>query len=417
MTRQAKAAGDDAVPPAERGEASRALLGRVRYLTPGESSEDGRVVVRESDGRSEEFYRDRWRHDREVRSTHGVNCTGSCSWMIYVRDGIVSWETQATDYPETSPDMPDVEPRGCPRGATFSWYTYQPGRVRYPYVRGALLEMWREARREHADPVDAWASIATDPAKSAAYKDARGHGGFMRATWDEALELCAAAHVDTIERWGPDRVASVSPIPAMSPVSHASGSRYVALTGGAQNSFYDWYADLPPASPQTLGRPDRRARVRGLVARLLPHDLGQQRAGHAHARRPLHGRGALRRSEGRRRLPRLRRARQVRRRLAAGDGGHGRGPRARHGPRRLQGVLRRPRGAVLHALREDLHGHALPGHAARARGRLHARPLPDRLRPRRAGRGGGVEDRGHGRGDRPAGGAQRVAGLPLVGVG
>ena len=165
VTQQAKATGDGTVPAAERGEASRALLGRVRYLTPGEASDDGRVVVRESDGRAEEFYRDRWRHDREVRSTHGVNCTGSCSWMIYVRDGIVSWETQATDYPETSPDMPDVEPRGCPRGATFSWYTYQPGRVRYPYVRGALLEMWREARRENADPVDAWASIATDAAE------------------------------------------------------------------------------------------------------------------------------------------------------------------------------------------------------------------------------------------------------------
>jgi len=239
--------------PAERGEAARALLGRVRYLTPGEPSDDGRVVVRESSSSSEDFYRDRWRHDREVRSTHGVNCTGSCSWMVYVRDGIVSWETQATDYPETPPDMPDEEPRGCPRGATFSWYTYQPGRVRYPYVRGALLEMWREARRAHADPVDAWASIATDPAKSAAYKNARGHGGFMRATWEEALELCAAAHVDTIERWGPDRVAGVSPIPAMSPVSHASGARYVALTGGVQNSFYDWYADLPPASPQVFG--------------------------------------------------------------------------------------------------------------------------------------------------------------------
>ena len=109
------------------GESSRALLGRARYLTPGKPSADGRVVVRESDGRAEEFYRDRWRHDREVRSTHGVSCTGSCSWMVYVRDGIVSWETQATDYPETSPDMPvgsrrvpdrrsgtAGQPRGCP---------------------------------------------------------------------------------------------------------------------------------------------------------------------------------------------------------------------------------------------------------------------------------------------------------------
>ena len=27
----------------------------------------------------EHFYRTRWAHDKEVRSTHGVNCTGSCS--------------------------------------------------------------------------------------------------------------------------------------------------------------------------------------------------------------------------------------------------------------------------------------------------------------------------------------------------
>jgi len=237
----------------EAGSASRALLTRLRYLTLGTPSDDGRAITRNSSSRSEEFYRERWRHDREVRSTHGVNCTGSCSWMVYVRDGIISWETQAVDYPQTAPGMPDEEPRGCPRGATFSWYTYQPGRVRYPYVRGCLLEMWRAAREEHEDPVDAWRSIASDEQLCAAYKAARGHGGFRRVSWEEVLELIAAAHVHTIKQWGPDRVAAVSPIPAMSPVSHASGSRYVALTGGVQNSFYDWYADLPPASPQVFG--------------------------------------------------------------------------------------------------------------------------------------------------------------------
>ena len=77
MTQKARGAhGSGTERPAERGEAARALLGRVRYLTPGEPSDDGRVVVRESSSRSEDFYRDRWRHDREVRSTHGVNCTG-----------------------------------------------------------------------------------------------------------------------------------------------------------------------------------------------------------------------------------------------------------------------------------------------------------------------------------------------------
>ena len=34
----------------------------------------------------EEFYRNRWQHDKVVRSTHGVNCTGGCTWMIHVKD-------------------------------------------------------------------------------------------------------------------------------------------------------------------------------------------------------------------------------------------------------------------------------------------------------------------------------------------
>ena len=47
----------------------------------------------------EEFYRNRWQHDKIVRSTHGVNCTGGCTWQVYVKDGIVTWEMQGLDYP------------------------------------------------------------------------------------------------------------------------------------------------------------------------------------------------------------------------------------------------------------------------------------------------------------------------------
>ena len=53
--------------------------------------------------------------------------------------------------------------------------------------------------------------------------------------------------------YGPDRVIGFSPIPAMSMVSYAAGSRYLSLLGGVCMSFYDWYCDLPPASPQTWG--------------------------------------------------------------------------------------------------------------------------------------------------------------------
>ena len=36
-------------------------------------------------------------------------------------------------------------------------------------------------------------------------------------------------------------------------VSHAVGARFLSLIGGAMLSFYDWYADLPVASPQMFG--------------------------------------------------------------------------------------------------------------------------------------------------------------------
>ena len=52
---------------------------------------------------------------------------------------------------------------------------------------------------------------------------------------------------------GPDRIAGFTPIPAMSMISYASGARFINLLGGEMLSFYDWYADLPPASPQIWG--------------------------------------------------------------------------------------------------------------------------------------------------------------------
>jgi nitrate reductase / nitrite oxidoreductase, alpha subunit len=201
----------------------------------------------------ESTYRERWQHDRVVRSTHGVNCTGSCSWHVHVKEGIVTWETQATDYPTNGAEVPDYEPRGCPRGASFSWYVYSPLRVRYPYVRAALLSAFRERRERLGDPVDAWADLVGDAEARRAYISQRGKGGFLRASWDEVADMVAAAHVHTIKRWGPDRVVGFSPIPAMSMASFSAGARFFSLMGGVLTSFYDWYADLPPASPQIWG--------------------------------------------------------------------------------------------------------------------------------------------------------------------
>ena len=231
----------------------KALIGSRRFFTRAEVSDDARTLHEHGGREGDVFYRDRWSHDKVVRSTHGVNCTGSCSWKVYVKDGIITWEAQQTDYPSAGPDRPEYEPRGCPRGAAFSWYTYSPTRVRYPYVRGVLLEMFRAAKEQYGDPVVAWGSIVQDEERARAYKKARGKGGLVRASWDEVAEIVAAAHVYTVKRWGPDRIAGFSPIPAMSPVSYASGARFLELIGAPMLSFYDWYADLPNASPQMFG--------------------------------------------------------------------------------------------------------------------------------------------------------------------
>ena len=227
------------------------ILKKLKYLSPLERGDHQQI---NKGGRDwENMYRDRWSFDKCVRSTHGVNCTGSCSWNIYVKNGLVAWENQVHDYPETSPEMPDFEPRGCPRGASFSWYLYSPHRIRYPYLRGELAELWREARKNYPTAYEAWQSIANDPSKMKRYKEARGMGGFVRSNWDEVSELVAASVLHTAEKYGPDRIFGFSVIPAKSMLSYAGGMRFIQLLGGAGLSFYDWYADLPPASPQVWG--------------------------------------------------------------------------------------------------------------------------------------------------------------------
>jgi nitrate reductase alpha subunit len=250
------------------------LLSSLNYFRPRknqscqtENTADNWAQIRCGKRDWEDFYRRRWQYDKKVRSTHGVNCTGSCSWDVYVKDGIIVSELQAVDYPSCGPDFPDHEPRGCPRGATYSWYVYSPLRLKYPYVRSTLLEMWRSALKSESeagiwqpgvskpnpDPVAAWQTIIEDPVKRKAIQQARGKGGFVRVSHDEAVTIVAASLIYTIKKYGPDRIFGYTPIPAMSMVGYASGARFISLIGGSMLSFYDWYSDLPPASPQTWG--------------------------------------------------------------------------------------------------------------------------------------------------------------------
>ena len=170
--------GDSSSSPGVEGAAQ-----TLRYLGKGTPSEDGRVVLRESSSRSEEFYRDRWRHDKR-----GALHPRRQLHRLVLVDGLRARRHHLLG--DAGDGLPRDDARTCPtrsraavRVARPSPGTpIRPARVRYPYVRGMLLEMWREARRIHDDPVDAWAEHRADPAKAQLYKNARGHGGFVRAS-------------------------------------------------------------------------------------------------------------------------------------------------------------------------------------------------------------------------------------------
>ena len=167
----------------------------------------------------ETFYKEQWDWDSVSRSTHGVNCTGSCSWNVYVKNGQVWREEQAGDYPQFDDSLPDPNPRGCQKGACYTDYVNADQRIKYPLRRTGE----------------------------------RGEGKWKRISWDEALTEIAEEVIDTVVDEQYDAISGFTPIPAMSPVSFASGSRLINLLGGVSHSFYDWYSDLPPGQPITWG--------------------------------------------------------------------------------------------------------------------------------------------------------------------
>ena len=92
LTASGNHGGDLLAPLLPAGEPVEQLLRKAQFFVPGgTASADFREVHRKGGRAAEEFYRERWRHDKVVRSTHGVNCSGSCSWKVYVKDGIITW--------------------------------------------------------------------------------------------------------------------------------------------------------------------------------------------------------------------------------------------------------------------------------------------------------------------------------------
>ncbi len=304
--------------PELEGPITNALIGARRFFTKATVSDDNRTLHKMGGRQGDTFYRDRWSHDKVVRSTHGVNCTGSCSWKVYVKDGIITWESQQTDYPSRRPGSTRVRASGLSArcGVLLVHLLADAGAVSL-HPRRAAGDVPRG--QGPASAIRCWPGPTSSATRSrpSGTRPHAARAGWSGPSWDEAAEMFAAAHVHTIKTWGPDRVAGFSPIPAMSMVSHAAGARFTILIGGSMLSLLRLVRRSAGGLSPGLRRPDRRPGVRGLVGRRLPDHVGLQPPRHPHPRRALDDRGPLPRPEGHRGGPRLRRQRQVRRRVAA----------------------------------------------------------------------------------------------------
>ena len=75
----------------------------------------------------EDVFRNKWRWDKIVRSSHFVNCwyQAHCAWDVYVKDGIVWREEQAADYPAIRADL-EAARREAGARAPVSAYAGEP---------------------------------------------------------------------------------------------------------------------------------------------------------------------------------------------------------------------------------------------------------------------------------------------------
>ena len=114
-------------------------------------------------------YRKKWEWDSVHWGTHCVDCyPGDCPVRVYVKDGKVVREEQSGTIATVEEGVPDFNPMGCQKGASWSQSLYGPDRVDYPLKRAGE----------------------------------RGEGKWDRITWDQALSEIAESMVDAIETHG-----------------------------------------------------------------------------------------------------------------------------------------------------------------------------------------------------------------------
>lgn len=169
----------------------------------------------------EDVYRQAWTWDQVAKGTHTrVNCIASCSWNLFVKDGMVWREEQNTIYRPSHPSVPDMNPRGCQKGGCYSQLMYEPSRLKYPMRRAGE----------------------------------RGSGSWQRASWDDALTQVADTLLDVALRDGPDTVVYDHGTTNIDfGTGLAAEMRFFNMYGATMMDSWAGVGDLPMGAIQTWG--------------------------------------------------------------------------------------------------------------------------------------------------------------------
>jgi nitrate reductase alpha subunit len=169
----------------------------------------------------EDVYSQKWTWDRVVWGTHCVDCyPGNCPYRVYIKDGLVLHEEQASVYDVIEKGVPDMNPMGCQKGAMWGQMLYSKERVLHPLKRVGE----------------------------------RGSGKWKRISWDDALEEIAEAVVDAIEEVGPESIIHEITGAQGGPMALTSCTRFVGRLGGLSMDLDGVVGDLAMGLYEVFGK-------------------------------------------------------------------------------------------------------------------------------------------------------------------
>lgn len=167
----------------------------------------------------EDLFRKEWTWDSVGFTTHSNGCVGGCAWRVYVKDGVPVRDEQVAAYPQL-PGIPDMNPRGCQKGAVYCGWVKQPDFLKYPLKRVGE----------------------------------RGEGKWKRISWDEALTEIADKIIDTTLKRGPGNICVAKRPFAV--ISNNGYGRLANLLGAIKPDVSSMTGDLYPGI-QTVRMPAR----------------------------------------------------------------------------------------------------------------------------------------------------------------